>query len=52
MGLRGYGNFENFSWNRMSRVRVMEIIVMVHVDVSSCGIHCRETRLSIFNLKG
>jgi hypothetical protein len=30
-------NVFTFSWKMMNRVRIIEVIVVNHVDVSSCG---------------
>lgn len=40
VGFVGYINFDSFSWNKIKSVRIIDMIVIVHVDVSSCGIHC------------
>lgn len=43
---------DSFSWNRINSVTVEEIMVMNHVDVSSCGIPLWRFKVSNFNLKG
>lgn len=43
---------EIFNWNRINNVIIEEIIVMNHVDVSSCGISLWRFMISNFNLKG
>lgn len=44
--------FEIFSCIIMNRVRIIDRMVIDHVDVSSCGIPLRRGGSSVFNLKG
>lgn len=43
---------DNFNWNKMNSVIIEEMMVMNHVDVSSCGMSLWRFKVSNFNLKG
>lgn len=42
----------NFSCIRINSVKIMDVIVTSHVDVSSCGMSLRGGYVPVFNLKG
>lgn len=45
-GLKKKLCFETFNWKMMNRVRNIDIIIINHVDVSSCGIPLRRVLCS------